>query len=196
MTEKPIPKSSLAEKELNRLDKQFQDFDSHVKDLTKDRMDMAPVLEVEPQTKMSQEDIEKARRIYLKPAKSVSSREPFNEKFRADYEYQKEYVQFIAENKEVMGDKIETWTKPFPGMAAEFWEVPPNKPVWGPRYLAERIKGCSYHRLSMELDNRKIVSGDAVGQYFGQMVADNIVQRLDAIPVSNRKSIFMGAAGF
>ena len=112
MTEKPTPKSSLAEKELNRLDKQFQEFDQQVKDLTLDRMNMAPALEVEPQTKMAQVDIEKARRIYLKPSKSVSSREPFNEKFRADYEYQKEYVQFIAENREVIGEKIEAWTKP------------------------------------------------------------------------------------
>ena len=80
-------------------------------------------------------------------------------------------------------------------MPAEFWEIPPNKPVWGPRYLAERIKGCSYHRLSMELNEKNIVSGDGMGQYFGQMVADKVIQRMDAIPVSNRKSIFMGAAG-
>jgi len=58
--------------------------------------------------------------------------------------FQKEYVQFIAENKEIIGETIEIWTRPFGGMPAEFWKVPVNKPVWGPRYLAEQIKRCYY----------------------------------------------------
>ena len=40
--------------------------------------------------------------------KTVSCREKFNENFRATYEYDKEYVQFIAEHKELIGEKIES----------------------------------------------------------------------------------------
>jgi len=30
--------------------------------------------------------------------------------------------------------------KPFPGMPAEEWAIPTNKPINGPRYVAEQIK--------------------------------------------------------
>ena len=41
-----------------------------------------------------------------------------------------------------------------------------------------------------------INGSDGTGQYYGQMAADKVVQRLDAIPVHNRKSIFMGASSY
>jgi hypothetical protein len=40
------------------------------------------------------------------------------------------------------------------------------------------------------------IGGGSEGQYYGQMAADKIVQRLDAFPVSKRKSLFMGANEF
>jgi hypothetical protein len=169
-------------------------FDNNVKELTLDRMNLAPKLEVESQTKLSQTDLSKSKDIYLKPKRTIGSREKFNEKYRDDLNFAKEYVQFIAENHECIGENIDLWTKPYPGMPAEEWNVPTNKPVWAPRYVAERIKNCSYHRMSM--DQSKQVGTDSSGStYFGAMVVDNIKQRLDAIPVSSRKSIFMGATG-
>lgn len=184
--------NSLGNKELDKAEKQFQDYEQHLKDLTLDRMNEAPRQEVEAQTKMAAVDIAKSRDVYLKPEKSIMPREKFNEDYREQYNFAKEYVQFTAENKEIIGESIELWTKPFAGIACELWRVPVNKPIWGPRYLAERIKACQYHRMSMV---EKPVSSGSEGQYYGYMVADNIVQRLDAIPVSSRKSIFMGAAG-
>lgn len=191
MTEKPKAASSLAAKELEKAEKQFQEFDQQLKDLTIDRMNMAPKEDVEPQTKISQKDMEKKNDIYLKPEKSISAPQKFNEKFREQYEFDKQYVQFIAEHKEIIGDDIEVWTRPYGGVNAEFWRVPTNKPVWGPRYLAERIKACTYHRLVMKQNVLSETNG--MGQMFGAMAADTIVQRLDAMPVSSRKSIFMGA---
>ena len=78
-------------------------------------------------------------------------------------------------------------------MHAEWWEVPTNKPIWAPRYVAERIKGCTYHRLTMQ---DRAISTDGMGTYTGQMIADTTIQRLDAHPVAQRKSVFMGASGF
>jgi hypothetical protein len=186
--------SSTAQKELDKVQTQFDTFDNQVKEMTLDRMNMTPKEDVEPQTKLSQKDIEKSKEIYLKPRRAIGSKEKFNEEYRKDYEFSMEYVQFIAENKDIIGESIELWTKPFPGMPAQEWNVPVNKPVWGPRHLAERLAGCRYHRLKMQ---QNVATGtDGMGQYYGSMAVDTTVQRLDAIPVNTRKSIFMGASGF
>lgn len=185
--------SSLVEKELDKAQEQFDEFDKNIKEMTLDRMNAAPKEEVEPQTKIASRDLQKANNIYLKPEKiiSCSPKDKFNERFRDKYNFDKEYVQFIAENKEIIGETIELWTRPYGGMPAEFWKVPVNKPVWGPRYLAERIKGCRYHRLVMQ---QNVATGaDGMGQYYGAMAVDTAVQRLDAMPVSSQRSIFMGA---
>jgi hypothetical protein len=184
------PKKNLEEVQL-----QFEDFDKNLKDLTLDKMNEAPKLETEPQNKISQAEREKSKEVYLKPFKSISSREKFNEKFRNDYEFSKEYVNFEAENHEIIGEDIELWTKPFAGMPAELWKVPVNKAIWGPRYLAEQIKRKSYHRLVMK--QSAISQYDNQGNaYFGTMAAETTIQRLDARPISSKKSLFMGSAGF
>lgn len=185
-------KNTTNEKEIDKLTKQFDSFDQQVKDLTLDRMNEAPVFEQEQQTKLSQKEIENSKEIYLKPDRWVADGQKFNEKFQKDWEFSKEYVQFVAEHKEIQGETIELWTHPFGGVGAQFWKVPCGKPVWGPRYLAEQIHKAKYHRLKM--DEHKIISADGHGQYFGQMAVDSIIQRLDAHPVNTRKSIFMGKA--
>jgi len=185
--------NSAAEKELDKVQSQFDAFDQSVKDLTLDRMNAAPKAEQETQTKLSSKEIDKAKEVWLKPKRSTSCKEPFNEKYRSDYEFAREYVQFIAENKEIIGETIDIWTKPFAGIPAEEWDVPVNKPVWGPRYLAEQVKRCSYHRLTM-VD--KTTGSDGMGAYYGTMVADNVIQRLDAIPVNTKRSVFMGSGSF
>ena len=93
-------------------------------------MSEAPKMETAPQTKMSQNEIAKSKDIYLKPDKVISCREKFNEKYREDFNFGKEYVQFVGEHKELIGENIEIWTKPFAGVPAEYWIVPTNKPVW------------------------------------------------------------------
>ena len=186
--------NSQGNKELEKAQEQFDEFEKNVKDLTLDRMNAAPKQEMEPIHKIAQKDLEKSNDIYLKPFKSIGSAEKFNERFRDDYNFSMEYVRFIPEFRELIGETIELWTKPFPGMPAEFWQVPSGKPVWGPRHLAERLAGCKYHRLVMK---QNISTGmDGLGQYYGAMAADTQIQRIDALPVSTRKSVFMGATSF
>lgn len=182
--------NSSSERELDKVQKQFDEFDSSVKELTMDRLNETKKQEVEPQTKLSQNEIAKSNDVYLKPHKVIGARDKFNEKFRDDYNFQKEYVQFIAENKELIGESIDIWTRPFGGMPAEEWIVPVNKPVWGPRYLAEQIKRKYYHRLTMK--ENVSTENNSVGTMYGKMVADTTIQRLDAQPVNKRKSVFMG----
>ncbi len=191
MVDKPAPRSSLGEKELDKAEKHFEEFDANVRSLTLDRMNMAPKAEQDTQSKVSQNDLSKTTDVYLKPFRSIASREKFNENYRKEYEYASEYVNFIAENKMIIGEIIEMWTKPFAGMPAQEWKIPVNKPIWAPRYVAEQIKRAKYHILSMR---DTVTNGlDQMGQYYGSMAVDSTVQRLDAHPIGGSKSIFMGA---
>lgn len=182
---------SAAVQEVEKAIKAVDAFDASVKEMTLDQMNKAPLKETEPQTKLSQEEIRKSADIYLKPKRSISCspKDRFNEDYRSEYNFKKEYVQFIAEHKEIIGETINIWTRPYGGLPAEEWEVPTNKPVWGPRYLAENIADRKYHRLIMQQNIS--VGGDHAGQYYGQMAADTTIQRLDARPVSQKRSVFM-----
>lgn len=189
------PVTSSGQQELDKVDAQFKAFDDNVKELTLDRMNEAPKQEREEQTKLSQKQVEKSTDLYLKPKRTIGRgpKDKFNEKFRASYEFDKEYVHFVAENNEIIGDTINMWTGPYPGMAVEEWEVPTNTPLWAPRYVAEQIKRKKYHRLVMK---NTVTETHGTGQFYGQMAADTTIQRLDARPVSSSKSVFMSAAGF
>lgn len=190
-----------ASQELENAGKKFDEFEKNIKDLTLDRMNQAPVAETEPQTRLSQKDLAKAKDIYLKPKRTyppgvnpkTGEREKFNERFRDEYNYQREYVCFIAEHNEIRGETIELTLKKFPGTPIEDWAIPVNKPVWAPRMVAERISECKYHRLSMV--DRPTNEADGM-TFYGTIVADNTVNRLDARPASTNKSIFVGAANF
>lgn len=195
MTQKPTDVTSSAQKELDKAEKQFEEFDKNIKEMTFERTQMASKNNQESQTQIAQKDLEKMQDIYLKPIKTVSCRDKFNEKFREQYEYDKVYVQFTAEHYEIKGDDIDLWTRPYGGMPAEEWRVPTNKPVWGPRYLAEQIKRCRYARLIMQ-DHKTIKEINQAGTMWGVLAVDTMIQRLDAHPVSTKKTIFMGAANF
>lgn len=185
---------SESQKELDKVEAQFEQFNEQVQSMTMDRMNQVPKPEQEMQIPMSKKEVQQSKDIYLKPIKSISCREKFNEKYRDDYNFAKEYVNFIAENKEIIGESLDIWTRPFAGMPAEEWLVPVNKPLWGPRYLAEQIKRKYYHRLKM--DESKTTSSDGTATYYGQMTVDTVVPRLDAHPVNKQKSIFMGGNTF
>ena len=119
------------------------------------------------------------------------SRERFNERYRDDYNKAKEYVKFVAKNNEVKGEKCEPWTKPFPGIPAEFWQIPVGIPVWGPKYLRDRLQKCGYH--IMKMDQSTMNNTDGMGQYYGSMVVDDYINRIDAEEVSENRRVFMGA---
>lgn len=187
-------KPNIADKEINKLQNQLDAYEDNVKALTLDRMNQAPQQEVEQQTKLSSREIAKKPDVYLKPRRSIGSREKFNEAFREEYNRAKEYVQFIAENYEVIGETMEFWTKPFAGMPAEEWAIPANKPVWAPRYVAEQISRCRYHRLKT-VDTVSSPENNGVTHY-GTMVADSVINRLDAKPVRTAVPVFMGGSAF
>ena len=184
-------KPKIHEKEIDKLQKQLDTYDENIKNLTLDRMNETSKQEIEP-PKISQKEIEKTGEVYLKPSKWISDGQKFNKDYEKDYEFAKQYVKCIPVHNELRGDRIEMWTHPFGGKGAEFWEIPTDKPVMVPRYVAEQLTKCRYHRMKME---QSITSGtDHAGKYYGSMVVDTTINRLDAHPVNDSKSIFMGAA--
>lgn len=181
-------------KELENAAKQFDKFDDQVKAMTLDRMNEAPKEDKEPQSRFSQKELSKTPDHYIKPSKHLGDGQKFNERFREQWEYAKEYVHFTAYHSEIIGEKLEFWTHPFGGVGAQYWEIPTGKPIWAPRHVAEQIRRCKYHQLVM-MENT-ITSADGIGQMYGSIAADSTIQRLNAEPVIERKSIFMGASNF
>lgn len=204
MTKEGPKVNSAGQRELDKAQEQINQFEEQVKSVTLDEMNKAPIKETEQ--KISMEDLAKHNEIYLKPIKTIGpgintktgEKEKFNEKWRSEYEFQKEYVAFTAYNNMITGDKIEIWTKPFPGMNCEFWEVPTNRPVWGPRYLAEQITRARHHNLIMKGGAANPFDGtvqyqDSIVQIQGQIVAKETVQRLDARPYKRQTQVSMSS---
>jgi hypothetical protein len=175
--------NSESQKELDRAEKQFEAFDAQVKEMTLDRMNTAPDKEREPQTKLSSGEVKRMDAPYIKPVRSISSREQFNEKYRADHTRAWEYIKCIVENNEIIGEDVECWTKKFAGDPAHFWKIPVNKPVYIPRLLAKQISDCKYHRLRME--DTQMSGADHAGTYVGTMVVDQVKHRLDCREAGN-----------
>lgn len=180
--------NSTAQKQLDKAEREFEDFEKNVKKIEVAAVSDTPVEESEPQTKLSKKEIRNSKDIYLKPKrvifpspdKKTGKPEEFNEKFREEYEFQKQLVRFIAENHEIIGETIsDIWTRPFGGIPAESWDVPVNTPVWGPRYLAEQIKRKCYTRFVME---DKPTSAEGGMTYYGAMKVETKKPRLSAVP--------------
>ena len=190
--------------DLDKANTEFEKFDENVKELTLDRMNEAPEEDRERSHKLSQKELEKTNVFYLKPKRSLDAvdqktgqAQKFNEKYRKDWEFLKERVDFIAENREIKDEPLELWTRPMGGVPAEFWEIPANRPVNGPRYVAEQIKRKKYHRLVMhDKAPSNLSQSDGNFGFTGAIAVDSTIQRLDAYPVSTRKSVFMGETHF
>lgn len=184
---------SEGKKELDKVQEQFDEYKEQVDTLTMDRMNLAPKQDVEPIHKISNKDLDKNDAMYLKPFSTVSvpPKEKFNERFRKSYEYDCERVEFTAEHRELIGETIEMWMKPYGGMPAEFWKIPTGKKINAPRYIFEKLRRTGYHRLRM--DESKQTNSDGTGTFYGQMVVDNYVPRLDAHIVPPKRTVYMGA---
>lgn len=193
MSESKKPRvNSEGERELNKVEDQINRFSDSVSSAREDRGFLS-TKETEPQTKLSQSEINGTNTIYLKPKRTFPSREKFNDKYREEYNRQREYVEFIAENNEVKGESIDFCIKKFPGMPVEEWVVPVNKPVSAPLYVKERIQECGYTVFTTT--DRQVGSEGGV-MYFGQMVAEERKSRLTAREVSRNPKIFMSSRAF
>lgn len=188
------------EQELDKIDSQMDAFQDETKSITLDETRSAPKHEMEPQTKLAQSEIDKTKDLYLKPKRTIGpgvnpktgEREKFNEKFRDEYNQKKQYVQFIAENNEIIGESADFWVKKFPGTNLEEWLVPVNKPVWAPLYVKERLEECGY---TVFKSTQSKVSHEGIS-YDGYLEVQERKNRLDAREVSKKRNIYMGNVSY
>lgn len=182
-------------KEMRKAEEQVQNIEASLK-VSNDLSRSVKKEELEPQHRLSNTEIQKKPEIYLKPERTLNDAQKFNEKWAAEWEFQKEYVNIIAQHNELIGEVIEMWTHPFGGKGASFWKVPTNKPIWVPRFVAEQIKRKSYIRQVTGENVENTTSLGSNMRYWNNVVSETSVQRLDAHPVAAKKSIFMGSGGF
>lgn len=163
--------------------------DTSISSITKEAEKLDPStiksVETEQQTKLSKREERNLPAHYLKPVRSVNTKERFNENYRKDWEKGWEYVRVVVENREIIGEAVEVWTKKFAGDPANFWKVPVNTPVYIPRLLAEQLSKCHYIRYKME---DRVTQADSYGQYTGAMVAETTVDRLVCRPAGEEFS--------
>lgn len=176
-----------AKNALDNLNEQISSITQEVATKSIDDLNKAPLEEKEMQLKMSGRQMEKAEALYIKPIRSINSKEAFNEKFRPQWEEDWKYVKCIVENYEVIGESVEFWTKKYPGDAAHFWRIPVNKPLFAPRLVAKQLGNCRYHRFSMEDTVTESQSSRSMGNgqdmvYQGSMTVDKIIPRVDCKP--------------
>lgn len=189
MSETKKPRVNLeGHKELEKVEAQIDNFKETMPTALEVRNSMS-FKETEPQTKMSQSDMNKSDVLYLKPKRTFPSREKFNEKFRDEFNRLREYVEFIAENNEIKGESIDFCIKKFPGMAVEEWLVPVNRPVSAPRYVKERIEECGY---TIFTTNNANVGQEGGVVYYGQMVAEERKARLSTREFVKKPKISVG----
>lgn len=188
------------QRELDKIENKFSEVETQNKEIGYEERLLAPKKEVEPQTKIAQSDLDKMDVPYIKPRRSfppapnpkTGQIEKFNEKFRAEYEYKKQRVEFIAENIEVLGEAPAFWTKPFPGVNAEEWVIPVNRPVNAPLYVKERLEGCGYTVFKSSQSKH---TQDGIS-YEGYLEVQERKNRLNAREVPKKRNIYMGNTRF
>lgn len=162
-------------KALHKMNTSFDATQKDLTNLTLDHLNKAPLKEGEDQTKLTRSELAEDNIHVVKPERQVHGQDKPNPKFEKERKKGWEMVKCFFENREVEGEQIECWSKPFAGDPASFWKLPVNRTVMAPRHLVKQLENCRYHKMRME---EKTVSSDGAGVYYGALVADYTVNRL------------------
>lgn len=117
--------------------------------LTQEEIKKAPMANEEPVMLLSKEEIAAYDAPVIQPSRSFPTKSKPNPKEAKERRRGWEYVKCIAENLEIINEKIEFWHNKFLGDPCYFWEVPVNKPIYLPRFIAEHLSTRHYHRFTM-----------------------------------------------
>lgn len=178
--------SGMIQQEKERIDDQVTDFQQkNLESTSMDAVAAAPIKETAAQTQISAKQIEKTDAPWIKPSRSYSpgKGEKRIPQLEAEIARGKEYIKCIAENAECLGARLEFWLKKYPGEPCHFWEIPVNRPVYLPRYVAEHISTRWYSRIKMS-EGAIYDVGSADGGLLNHMQVTERVRRLDCRPVA------------
>ena len=103
-------------------------------ELTVDKINQAPVIEPEPQTKLTNKQLaDSMGLLYIEPIRKMPPFGTLPEKLKKEHARDWEYVKGIYENIESMGESAEFWYVKYPGDPDCLWRIPANIPVFVPR---------------------------------------------------------------
>lgn len=192
--EKPHLDSGFGNKELDKVEKQFDAAEKDLAKLTVDEMRKAPLSLDPPQTKISKSEVEKYDAPVIRHCKSQMMPIPKTGYDKAKFEKliaeDEELIKVVCENNEVIGEHIELWCGNYPGQILGFYKVPVNIPIWLPRKVARAIRRCKYHRVKMaQRPLHSLQSEMDSGSVFSQPIESPTVtetkQRLDCRMAAN-----------
>lgn len=178
--------NSEGQRQLDRAEESFKALQEEIKDFNP--LDGKKIPEVEVQTKLSDREAKKADAPVIKPLRSIKRPQGgkdgakvfWDEKNRAQWEYDWQLVRCIVENHEIIGESVPAWTSKWGCDNADYWMVPVNKPIMIPRHLAVQLSKCCYHRLIME---DRPVEQSHMGTITGAMTVDHVKHRINCRPV-------------
>lgn len=180
---KPKLASGIAQKEVDRLEAEFDAKQRQAETLLHADKSQVPVKETPAEKFMPNPDVLKKEMPRITPTWS----RPANGKKKPEQDSLRrhawEYVEVICTHNEIAGETMEFWLKPaISGEDCNFWQVPVNRPVKIPRHVAEHIKTRKYCRLMML--EEMTVERQGPYEFKGKLTYSHTVQRLDCTPAS------------
>ena len=137
----------------------------------------APEVEQQPAVEMSYKDFKATDAPVITFSRAFAAPGKPNPKCEAERRRGWQYVKCICENFEVFGETIELWQCRWPGDPHSFWQVPVNKPIYLPRFVAEHLASRKYHRFKMEDRNQYLVAQETMNGIGTSDVAQTMVAR-------------------
>lgn len=144
--------------------------------ITMDAVAGVPLAETDVQTKMTKKQIEEYDAPVIKPSKSMPSTGKPLDKEKAMREDGWKYIKVIAENNEVVGERVDFWHKKFAGDPIYYWEIPVNKPIYVPKHIAQHLSERKYHVFKMQDRSRE---GLQHGDYAQSLICQETRRRID-----------------
>ena len=121
-----------------------------LKELTVDKINETPDVELEPQTKLTNRQLADSLGCkYIEPLSKLKAIGTLPEKLRKQHARDWEYVKGIYENINEIGQAITFSLCLYPGDPDCVWKIPANTPVYVPRMVANHLENVQqYHTFS------------------------------------------------
>lgn len=138
-------------KDLENIAKKTAELTEEMSQLTVDKInEIAPEptldeLKLTAKQKASDEGV-----IFVEPKRKFKGLGKLPEKLKREHARAWEYVKGIYENYVVNNEPVRFWHNgDFPGDPDCLWEIPSNKPVYVPRFIAKHLEECQkYHQFT------------------------------------------------
>ena len=125
------------------------DHQSQLNNLDVDTIEkIAPKTEVAPPELSARERAKLENALYIEPKRTLKGFGTLPEKLKREHAHAWEYVKGMFENYIVNTEALTFWLSLYPGDPDCLWEIPPNRPVYIPRHVANHLEEVmKYHKF-------------------------------------------------